>query len=226
MMNFLIQIMPNLIDRIDVFGDAIIEILLMVLISGAVSALFGIVFGVILVVTRPGDILENRILNTILGRIIDLFRAVPFIILVMVLSPLTLLISGASIGLKATFFPLIVGTVPFFARQVEQAIAETDRGLVEASESMGLAPLEIIFKVYLRESVPSIIRATTITFISMIGLTAIVGAIGGGGLGAFCYNYGYSQSNFDIMWVSLIVIVILTIIVQLIGDLLVRKTTH
>ncbi len=111
MMNFLIQIMPNLIDRIDVFGDAIIEILLMVLISGAVSALFGIVFGVILVVTRPGDILENRILNTILGRIIDLFRAVPFIILVMVLSPLTLLISGASIGLKATFFPLIVGTV-------------------------------------------------------------------------------------------------------------------
>ena len=125
MMNFLIQIMPNLIDRIDVFGDAIIETLLMVLISGAVSALFGIVFGVILVVTRPGDILENRILNTILGRIIDLFRAVPFIILVMVLSPLTLLISGASIGLKATFFPLIVGTVPFFARQVEQAIAET-----------------------------------------------------------------------------------------------------
>ena len=113
-----------------------------------------------------------------------MFRAVPFIILVMVLSPLTLLISGASIGLKATFFPLIVGTVPFFARQVEQAIAETDRGLVEASESMGLAPLEIIFKsIYAKCSQHH--SCYDDHLYSMIGLTAIVGAIGGRWIGSF-----------------------------------------
>lgn len=226
MMDFIIQIMPNVVERFDIFVDAIYETLLMVFISGSISTIFGIIFGVILVVTRPGDVLENKIINTVLGRIIDLFRAVPFIILVMVLSPLTRIISGSSIGLTGTFFPLIVGTVPFFARQMEQAIAETDRGLIEASQSMGLGPVEIIFKVYLKESVPSIIRGATITFISMIGLTAIVGAIGGGGLGAFCYNYGYSKFDFDIMWMSLIVIVLMTIIVQMIGDTLAKKTTH
>ncbi|MFR9254387.1 MAG: methionine ABC transporter permease [Merdibacter sp.] len=136
------------------------------------------IFGVILVVTREGDIMENKIVYTVLGKIIDLFRAIPFVILIMVLGDVTKLVSGTSIGLKGSFFPLIVGTIPFFARQIEQAIAEIDRGLVEASEAMGLTPLQIMIRVYLRESVPSIIRATTITFISLIGLTAIVSAIG------------------------------------------------
>ena len=127
---------------------------------------------------------------------------------------------------ECSFFPLIVGTIPFFARQIEQAIAEVDRGLIEASEAMGLTSLQIMFRVYLRESIPSIIRATTITLISLIGLTAIVGAIGGGGVGAFCYNYGYSKMQYDIMWACVIALVLITVIIQSIGNFLARRTTH
>ena len=109
---------------------------------------------------------------------------------------------------------------------MEQALSEIDRGLVEASQSMGFGPFEIIWKVYLRESIPSIIRGFTITLISMIGLTAILGVTGSGGLGVFCINYGYNQYNYDILWVSLAILVLLTILVQGIGNFLARKTTH
>ena len=222
MNDILNQYMPNLIYMFPEFLESIGQTLLMVLICGFISLVFGIVFGLILVVTREGDILENKIVYTVLGKIIDLFRAIPFIIL----SDVTKFVSGTSIGLRGSFFPLIVGTIPFFARQIEQAIAEVDRGLIEASEAMGLTPLQIMFRVYLRESVPSIIRATTITLISLIGLTAIVGAIGGGGVGAFCYNYGYSKMQYDIMWACVIALVLITVIIQSIGNFLARRTTH
>ena len=226
MSDILNQYMPNLIYMFPEFLESIGQTLLMVLVCGFISRVFGIVFGLILVVTREGDILENKIVYTVLGKIIDLFRAIPFIILVMILSDVTKFVSGTSIGLRGSFFPLIVGTIPFFARQIEQAIAEVDRGLIEASEAMGLTPLQIMFRVYLRESVPSIIRATTITLISLIGLTAIVGAIGGGGVGAFCYNYGYSKMQYDIMWACVIALVLITVIIQSIGNFLARRTTH
>lgn len=226
MMEWLNQIAPNLIYMFPEFLESIWETLLMLAVCGSISLLFGIVFGVILVVTRKGDIMENRFVYTVLGKIIDFFRAVPFVILIMVLGDATKLISGTSIGLKGSFFPLIVGTIPFFARQIEQAIAEVDRGLVEASQAMGLTPFQIMIRVYLKESVPSIIRATTITFISLVGLTAIVGAIGGGGVGAFCYNYGYSKRCNDILWAAVIVLVLITVLLQTIGNYLVRKTTH
>ena len=226
MMDFLTQWAPHLIEMFPQFVDSIVQTLIMIVVVGSISLIFGVIFGVILVVTREGDIMENKIVYTVLGKIIDLFRAIPFVILIMVLGDVTKLVSGTSIGLKGSFFPLIVGTIPFFARQIEQAIAEIDRGLVEASEAMGLTPLQIMIRVYLRESVPSIIRATTITFISLIGLTAIVGAIGGGGVGAFCYNYGYSKQWNDIIWAGVIALVIITIAIQTIGNYFVRKTTH
>ena len=226
MMDFLTQWAPHLVEMFPQFVDSIVQTLIMIVVVGSISLIFGVIFGVILVVTREGDIMENKIVYTVLGKIIDLFRAIPFVILIMVLGDVTKLVSGTSIGLKGSFFPLIVGTIPFFARQIEQAIAEIDRGLVEASEAMGLTPLQIMIRVYLRESVPSIIRATTITFISLIGLTAIVGAIGGGGVGAFCYNYGYSKQWNDIIWTGVIVLVIITIAIQTIGNYFVRKTTH
>lgn len=226
MIEILSKYMPNLIELFPQFFDSIVQTLLMLVIVGSISLLFGIIFGVILVVTREGDIMENKVIYTILGKIIDLFRAIPFVILIMVLSDITKVISGTSIGLKGSFFPLIVGTIPFFARQIEQAIAEVDQGLVEASEAMGLTPFEIMVRVYLKESIPSIIRATTITFISLIGLTAIVGAIGGGGVGAFCYNYGYSKQNQDIIWGGVVALVLITIIIQSIGNYFARKTTH
>ena len=226
MMDFLTQWAPHLVEMFPQFVDSIVQTLIMIVVVGSISLIFGVIFGVILVVTREGDIMENKIVYTVLGKIIDLFRAIPFVILIMVLGDVTKLVSGTSIGLKGSFFPLIVGTIPFFARQIEQAIAEIDRGLVEASEAMGLTPLQIMIRVYLRESVPSIIRATTITFISLIGLTAIVGAIGGGGVGAFCYNYGSSTQWTDIIWAGVIVLVIITIAIQTIGNYFVRKTTH
>ena len=226
MMDFLTQWAPHLVEMFPQFVDSIVQTLIMIVVVGSISLIFGVIFGVILVVTREGDIMENKIVYTVLGKIIDLFRAIPFVILIMVLGDVTKLVSGTSIGLKGSFFPLIVGTIPFFVRQIEQAIAEIDRGLVEASEAMGLTPLQIMIRVYLRESVPSIIRATTITFISLIGLTAIVGAIGGGGVGAFCYNYGYSKQWNDIIWAGVIVLVIITIAIQTIGNYFVRKTTH
>ena len=226
MMDFLTQWAPHLVEMFPQFVASIVQTLIMIVVVGSISLIFGVIFGVILVVTREGDIMENKIVYTVLGKIIDLFRAIPFVILIMVLGDVTKLVSGTSIGLKGSFFPLIVGTIPFFARQIEQAIAEIDRGLVEASEAMGLTPLQIMIRVYLRESVPSIIRATTITFISLIGLTAIVGAIGGGGVGAFCYNYGYSKQWNDIIWAGVIVLVIITIAIQTIGNYFVRKTTH
>ena len=226
MMDFLTQWAPHLVEMFPQFVDSIVQTLIMIVVVGSISLIFGVIFGVILVVTREGDIMENKIVYTVLGKIIDLFRAIPFVILIMVLGDVTKLVSGTSIGLKGSFFPLIVGTIPFFARQIEQAIAEIDRGLVEASEAKGLTPLQIMIRVYLRESVPSIIRATTITFISLIGLTAIVGAIGGGGVGAFCYNYGYSKQWNDIIWAGVIVLVIITIAIQTIGNYFVRKTTH
>lgn len=226
MMDVLIHIMPNVIDRFDIFVESIYETLLMIVIAGSLSIVLGILFGVILVVTRPGDILENKFIYTIFGKCIDFFRAAPFIILAMVLTPLSKMIMGTSIGLKGAFVPLIIGTAPFCARQMEQALAEIDRGLVEASQSMGFSPMEIIFKVYLKESIPSLIRGATITLISMIGLTAILGVTGSGGIGVFCINYGYNQHNQDILWVSLAVLVLLTILVQAIGNYFAKKTTH
>ena len=226
MMDFLTGIMPNVIDPADIFLASIYDTFLMILISGSISLIFGLILGAILVVTRPGDILENRLIYTVLGKIVDLFRAAPFIILAMILTPLSQLIMGTSIGLKGAYIPLIIGTAPFCARQMEQALSEIDRGLVEASQAMGFGPFEIIWKVYLRESIPSIIRGFTITLISMIGLTAILGVTGSGGLGVFCINYGYNQYNYDILWVSLAVLVLLTILVQAIGNYLARKTTH
>lgn len=226
MMDFIIQIMPNVVDRFDVFVESFYETLIMSVISGSMALLLGLIFGTILVVTRPGDILENKWIYTILGKIIDLFRAAPFIILAMMLTPISQFFMGTSIGLKGAIIPLIIGTAPFCARQMEQALSEIDKGLVEASQSMGFGPFEIIWKVYLRESIPSIIRGFTITLISMIGLTAILGVTGSGGLGVFCINYGYNQYNYDILWVSLAVLVLLTILVQTIGNYMARKTTH
>ena len=129
MMDFLTLCAPHLVELFPQFFDSIVQTLIMMVVVGSISLLFGVIFGVILVVTREGDIMENKVIYTVLGKIIDLFRAIPFVILnSMVLSDITKIISGTSIGLKGSFFPLIVGTIPFFARQIEQAIAEVESG--------------------------------------------------------------------------------------------------
>lgn len=226
MLDFLNQIIPNVVEKFPDFWQSIIDTFIMLGVAGIISLVFGTFFGVVLVVTRKGDILENKVVYFILGKVIDLFRAIPFIILVFFLSAATRFIAGTTIGIKGALFPLIVGTIPFFARQVESALAEIDRGLIEASQAMGSSPLEIIFRVYLRESIPGIIRATTITLISLIGFITMVGAVAGGGVGDFCIRYGYNSFNNDVTIVCVIVLLLITSVIQGIGNLAIKKTTH
>ncbi|MGX8852036.1 methionine ABC transporter permease [Amedibacillus sp. YH-ame10] len=226
MNEFLNNFIPNIMDKLPDFYQAIIDTFIMLGIVGVISLLFGVVFGVILVVTRKGDILENQVVYFVLGKIVDLFRAIPFIILVGFISPVTRMIMGTGIGVEGSLVPLIVGTIPFFARQVESALAQIDRGLIEASQAMGSSPIEIIFRVYLRESIPGIIRATTITLISLLGFITMVGAIGGGGIGDFAIRYGFNSYQYDVTIVCVIVLLLITSLIQFIGNIFVRKTTH
>ncbi|MEG0274392.1 MAG: methionine ABC transporter permease [Longicatena sp.] len=226
MNEFLNNFIPNIMDKLPDFYQAIIDTFIMLGIVGVISLLFGVVFGVILVVTRKGDILENQVVYFILGKIVDLFRAIPFIILVGFISPITRMIMGTGIGVEGALVPLVVGTIPFFARQVESALAQIDRGLIEASQAMGSSPIEIIFRVYLRESIPGIIRATTITLISLLGFITMVGAIGGGGIGDFAIRYGFNSYQYDVTIVCVIVLLLITSLIQFIGNIFVRKATH
>ena len=194
--------------------------------SGIIAFVFGLFFGIVVTVTRPGGILENKILYQILDKLNNFFRAIPFIILLTWVIPLSRAIMGTAINVKGAIVPLVLGTVPFFSRQVESALAQTDKGLIEAALSMGSSPLEIIFRIYLKESIAPIARATTITAISLVGLTAMAGAVGSGGLGDFAIRYGHDRNMTDVTWVTVITVFLLVSIIQLIGNWIVRKNKH
>lgn len=220
------QYTPNLFYYLDEFVVSIKETLIMLFASGILSFIFGIILGTILVVTREGNILENKFINNIIATIVNVFRSIPFVILITLLIPLTRILMGTFIGVKGAIFPLVMGCVPFFTRQVDLALSSVDKGVIEAAQSIGLSPLEIIFRVYLRESIPDIARATTITAISLLGLTAMGGAVGGGGLGAFVIRYGHNRHFTDITYVSVILILIFVTIIQFTGNRVIKKTTH
>ncbi len=226
MQEILNRYLPNVMERLPAFGKAIGDTLIMVAWSGSIAFVLGLVLGVVLIVTRPGGILENKVLYQVLDKVINFFRAIPFIILLTWVIPLSRAIMGTAIDVPGAIVPLVLGTVPFFSRQVESALAETDKGLVEAALSMGSSPMEIIFRVYLREGVAAIARATTITAISLVGLTAMAGAVGSGGLGDFAIRYGHDRGMTDVTWVTVIVVFILVSILQLFGNLVVKKNRH
>ena len=190
------------------------------------SLVFGLIFGVILVVTKEGNILENKTVYYILDKIVNIFRSIPFIILLAAAIPFTRFIMGTAIGTKGALVPLVIGTVPFFSRQIESALLELDKGVIEAAQSMGSSPLEIIFRVYLKESIPNIVRAITITFVSLVGLTAMAGSIGGGGLGDFAIRYGYQRYQNDITFVTVVILLIIVNVIQGLGNYIIKKTTH
>lgn len=198
----------------------------MLFLSAIFSGIFGLIIGVTLVVTNEGGILENKKLYSILDKITNLFRAVPFIILLAVISPLTNLIAGTRIGPTAAIVPLVFSCVPFFAKQVEQALAEVDKGIIEAAEAMGNSPFEIITAVYLREGLPSLVRASAITLISLLGLTAMAGTIGAGGIGNLAIAVGYNRYKNDVVIISVIVILIIVYAIQGIANLIIKKTSH
>ncbi|MBP1903559.1 D-methionine transport system permease protein [Paenibacillus turicensis] len=226
MIEFFQQYFPNVIDLKDDIISSTYETLYMVAATSLFSAIFGILLGVIMVVIDEGGILENKWLYSILGKIINLFRSIPFIILIAAVVPLTRLITGTSIGMNAAIVPLVIGIVPFYARQIQNALLEVDPGIIEAAQSMGSGPIEIIFRVYLKEGLTGIIRASSVTVINLIGLTTMAGAIGSGGLGSLAINKGYNRFQSDITIVATILILILVFICQFIGDYFTKKSTH
>lgn len=226
MVEILVKYIPNVLNNGPELFKSIKETLVMVSISGLISLVIGIFIGVLLVVTRKGNILENSFLNSIFDKAINVFRSIPFIILLAALIPLTRIIVGTAIGTKGAIVPLVFGTVPFFARQIETALIEVDKGVIEAAQAMGSGPWDIIFRVYLRESLPGIIRGITITVVSLIGLSAMAGSIGGGGLGDFAIRYGYQRFQIDITYITIIILLIFVSIVQGLGNLLIKKITH
>jgi len=217
---------PNVMARLTEFWKAFRDTLTMFGIAGAFVLLFGLFFGVLLVTTRKGGILENAVIYQILDKAINVFRSIPFIILLTLLLPLTRLIMGTAIGVKGAIVPLVIGTTPFFSRQVEAALSEISSGVIEAAQAIGMGPAGIIFRVYLREGIPMLARAATITAISLIGSTAMAGAVGAGGLGDFAIRYGHNRFMVDVTWVTVAALVLLVCIVQIVGSLIAKLTTH
>ena len=226
MQEFLNTYFGNVMAKLPDFYGSILDTLRMTGRAGAIAFVGGLFLGVVLTVTKEGGILQARALYQVLDKIINFFRSIPFFILLAALIPLTRLISGTAIGVEGAIVPLVCGTIPFFARQIESALAEMDPGLVEAALSMGSSPVEIIFRVYLKECIPGIVRAVTITAISLIGLTAMAGAVGAGGLGDFAIRFGYQRNQTDVTLASILVLAGLVSVIQLAGNMAAKKHTH
>jgi len=226
MNDFLNRYLPNVMENKSEIWESTYETLYMVFMTSLFSAIFGIALGVILVATDKGGILANRWAYSILEKIVNFFRSVPFIILIALVVPVTRLITGTSIGMNAAIVPLVIGIVPFYARQIQNALLEVDPGIIEATQAMGSGPVEIIFRVYLKEGLTGIIRASSVTVINLIGLTTMAGAIGSGGLGSLAINKGYNRFQLDITFVATILILLLVFVCQFIGDYFTRKSTH
>ncbi|MEL3888714.1 methionine ABC transporter permease [Ferrovibrio sp. MS7] len=206
--------------------DALIETAVMVGISGLIATLLGVPLGVVLVVTDRGHILQNLTVNRVLGIIVNATRSTPFIILMVAVIPFTRLIVGTSIGTLAAVVPLTIAAVPFIARLVETALREVPRGLVEAAEAMGATPWQIVTKVLVPEAMPGIVAGLTITLVSLIGYSAMAGAVGGGGLGDLGIRYGYQRFLPEVMAAVVLVLIVFVQGVQSLGDRLVRRLAH
>jgi D-methionine transport system permease protein len=199
------------------------ETIYMVAISTFFSALIGIPLGVLLVITDKGHLWENVTLQRLLGVVVNLFRAVPFIVLVLFLFPLSKLLVGTTLGPTAATIPLIAGAAPFYARMVETAIREIDRGVIEAALAMGATRMQIVRKVLLPEAKPAIISGLTVTCVSLISFSAMAGIVGGGGLGDAAYRFGFQSFNDQMLYACGLLLVLFVQLVQWGGDRLARR---
>ncbi|MFF0743691.1 methionine ABC transporter permease [Streptomyces sp. NPDC004111] len=203
-------------------SQGIIDTLYMVLWSTLASVAVGLPLGVFLVLTDKGGLLQNRVVNKVVGVIVNIGRSLPFIVLLIALIPFTTFIMDTFIGPSAMVVPLAIGAIPFFARLVETAVREVDHGLVEAAQAMGGGVPTIVFKVLLPQALPALISSVTTTFIVLIGYSAMAGAVGGGGLGSVAVTYGYQRFETQFMIITVVVLVVLVTVAQLIGDGAVR----
>ncbi|QFU01431.1 D-methionine transport system permease protein MetI [Halomonas sp. THAF5a] len=211
---------------IELILEATLDTLYMVAVSGVISALVGIPLGVLLYVTRPRQILAEPTLNRVLGAITNIGRSIPFIILMVAIIPLTRTLVGTSIGTNAAAVPLTIAAIPFVARLVEGALNEIPPGLVEAAQSMGATPWQIITKVLVPEARGGIFTALTVTAVTLVSYSAMAGAVGGGGLGDLGIRYGYNRFNPTIMLITVVILVVMVQGFQSLGDYLVRKSDH
>ncbi|MGH0052894.1 MAG: methionine ABC transporter permease [Sphaerochaetaceae bacterium] len=203
-----------------VYG-ATLETLSMVFFSTLFSLILGLPLGILLTITsseEQGGIIPHPVLNNVLGRIVNVLRSFPFIILMILLFPLSRLLIGTSIGTTATIVPLSIAAAPFVARVIETALKEVDPGVVQAARAMGSTNFQIVRKVLIPEALPSLVSGVTLTIINLIGYSAMAGAIGGGGLGDLAIRYGYQRFRGDIMVVAVVVILVLVEVIQVIGN--------
>lgn len=204
-------------------AKALLQTLAMV--GGALSLtiLIGLPLGILLFVTGRRQVFAQPVTYAVLSFVLSIVRSLPFIILLIVLMPVTVIITGTSLGIRGVIFPLVVGTSPFFARLVETALREVDKGIIEASQAMGASTIQTIFRAVLPEALPSLLAAVTVTAIVLVDYTAMSGAIGGGGLGDLAIRYGYHRFQTEIMLVCVVVLIVLVQIIQASGDRLVAR---
>ena len=210
----------------DLLTNATLETLYMVGASSAISIIFGVPLGVLLLITSKGYFFENLVFYRILGTIVNALRSIPFIILMVAITPITKFIVGTSIGTTAVIVPLVIGTIPFTGRLVETSLRTVSTGLIEAATSMGATPRQIVTRVLLPEALPELIQNFTITVIVIIGCSAMAGAIGGGGLGDVAIRYGYMRFRLVMMISTVLIWIVMVQLVQFIGDYLTRKVDH
>ncbi|AQX02630.1 methionine ABC transporter permease MetI [Elizabethkingia anophelis] len=202
------------------------ETIFMTIVSGFFGFLLGLPLGIVLFLTRKGQLLENNFYNRFLSVLVNVFRSIPFIILIVWMIPFTRVLVGTSIGIWAALVPLSIGCAPFIARLVENSLLEVPNGLIETARALGASPQQIISKVLLPEALPSLINNATITLITLVGYSAMGGAVGAGGLGQVGYQYGYIGYNAVIMNTVLLLLIALVFIIQFTGDKLSKKFNH
>lgn len=220
----------NISQFIDEYGELLIEgtrdTISMTSISTLFAYVIGLPIGVLLITSAKQGIRPNSYLNAVLGWIVNIVRSIPFIILLVAIIPLTRLIVGTSLGVSGAIVPLVLTAAPFVARIVEQSLAEVDGSLIEAAQSFGASNTQIVFKVLLFESLPSLIRGAALTFITLFGFSAMAGTVGAGGLGDIAIRYGYQRYQYDVMSVAVIFCILLVQVVQTVGDLISNKINH
>ncbi|MGX9930214.1 methionine ABC transporter permease [Virgibacillus salarius] len=217
----LTNLLPNI--KVEDFIEATYETFYMTIIALVGTFIIGLLLGLLLFLTQKGGIWQNKLLNLVIATVVNVFRAIPFIILILLLFPFTNFLIGTIRGPNAALPALIIGAAPFYGRLVEIALREVDKGVVEAAKAMGAKASTIIFKVLLPESMPALISGITVTAIALIGYTAMAGAIGAGGLGSYAYYSGFQRRDFDVVLICSIIIVCIVFLFQFIGDYVSRK---
>jgi D-methionine transport system permease protein len=213
-------------DRLDLLWQAFQETVYMVSFAALLTFVLGVGIGIALYVSAPGAVLANRWVHTPLTVLVNVARSLPFLILLIVLLPVTRLVVGTSLGATAAVVPLTIGTAPFFGRVVETALREVDQGRIEAAQSMGATTGDLIGKVLLPEALPGLLAGMTLTLVMFVDYSAMAGAIGAGGLGNFAIKYGYQRFETDLMLVTVVVLVVLVQLIQTVGDRVVRAVVN